>query len=121
MKPKLKKFTEFGKGILPNEAKYLASICQFKDAEKIRIMERLVENALSEDQFKKFDPAIDKRKYTYIKGWIVKKLTAIDVDITIDRLMLLKKKILTDAITSDEEKAFLHYILNYKQIDHNFQ
>lgn len=121
MKIKLKKFTEFSKSILPNEAKYLASIHKFTDSEKIRIMEQLVSNALSQDQFSKFDTAFDKRKYTYIKTWIEKKLAAIDVDKTIDWLIVLKKKILTDAITASEEKQFLQHLSNYKEVDYNFQ
>ena len=84
-------------------------------------MDQVIENALSEYQFKGFDTSIDKRKYTYIKTWIEKKLTAIDVDKTIAWLTQLKEKILTDAITFEEEKHFLHYIVNYKAVDYNFQ
>ena len=121
MKIKLKKFTEFSKRILPNEANYLASVHRFVDEEKIRIIEQVIENALSPHQFKNFDTTYDKRKYTYVKNWIKRKLTAIDVDKTTDRLMALKKKILTDAITPAEEKQFLQYISNYKKVNYNFQ
>ncbi|WP_179318850.1 hypothetical protein [Winogradskyella helgolandensis] len=121
MKTKLKKFTEFSKTILPNEAKYLESRYQFTDNEKLEIIELLIANALSHNKRVDFDNNIDKRKYSYIKNWVEKKLASIDVDATIAWIMSLQKKILTDAIASHEEKAFLHYISIYKNIEFNFQ
>ncbi len=121
MKTKLKKFTEFSKTILPNEAKYLQTVYQFKGKEKQEISNLIVKNALSKNKAIAFDTSIDKRKYSYIKNWTQKKLASIDVDVTIDWLMSLKKKILTDAITSQEEKEFLQYIVAYKTIEYNFQ
>lgn len=121
MKGKLKKFTEFSKTILPNEAKYLESRYHFTDSEKLTIISRVITNALSQNTFVDFDEEIDKRKYSYIKNWIEKKLASIDVDATIGWIMLLKQKILTDAITSNEEKEFLSYISTYKTINFNFQ
>lgn len=118
---KLKKFTEFSKSILPNEAKYLQTVYQFKGEEKRIISDLVIKNALSKKGFTDFDTSIDKRKYSYVKSWTQKKLRSIDVDVTINWLMSLKKKILTDAITSQEEKEFLHYIITYKSIEHNFQ
>lgn len=120
MKTKLKKFTEFSKTILPNEAKYLETQYQFVDGEKLQIIERIIVNSLSQSRFTDFDISIDKRKYSYIKDWIEKKLQSIDVDANIGWLMALNQKILTDAIASDEEKAFLNYIASYKTIDFNF-
>ncbi|WP_027126844.1 hypothetical protein [Gelidibacter mesophilus] len=90
------------------------------DGEKLQIIERIIVNALSQSRFTDFDISIDKRKYSYIKDWIEKKLQSIDVDANIGWLMALNQKILTDAITSDEEKAFLNYIASYKTIDFNF-
>lgn len=121
MKTKLKKFTEFSKTILPNEAKYLQNRYQFTDGEKLQIIELLIANALSQKDFVDFDTSINKRKYSYIKDWVEKKLANIDVDVTIAWLIALKQKILTDAIASSEEKAFLHYIASYKNIEFNFQ
>ncbi|MBU2926926.1 hypothetical protein [Winogradskyella psychrotolerans] len=121
MKTKLKKFTEFSKTILPNEAKYLESRYQFTDDEKLNIIELLIANALSHNKRVDFYDNIDKRKYSYIKNWVEKKLASIDVDATIAWIMSLQKKILTDAIASHEEKAFLHYISTYKNIEFNFQ
>lgn len=121
MKTKLKKFTAFSKSILPNEAKYLESRYQFTDSEKRDIIGLTIANALSQNKPEEFDYTFDKRKYSYIKDWIDKKLASIDVDTTIAWIMTLKKKILTDAIASDEEGEFLNYISAYKIIDFNFQ
>ena len=121
MKQKLKKFTEFSKTILPHEANYLQSVIQFTDEEKLQIINLLITNALSKIEFKDFDTSINKRKYSYIKDWVEKKLASIDVDATIDWIITLKKKILTDAITSTEELEFLQYIVQYKTVEYNFQ
>ena len=121
MKPKLKKFTEFSQNILPHEATYLSALHQFKDPEKSQIIELVITNSLSEKNPISFNQQIDKRKYSYIKKWINNKLSTIDVDIIINWIMLLKNKVLTDAITTSEEKEFLQYIINYKKVDYNFQ
>lgn len=121
MKTKLKKFTAFSRTILPNEAKYLENKFQFTDLEKRSIISLVIDNALSHNKPVDFDDDINKRKYSYIKDWTEKKLASIDVDSTIAWIMSLNKKILTDAITSNEEKEFLHYISAYKSIAYNFQ
>ncbi|WP_053975948.1 hypothetical protein [Mangrovimonas xylaniphaga] len=122
MKVKLKKFTEFSKSILPNEAKYLASLShQIQDDEKMQILTRIIDNAVLETGFVDFDVAIDKRKYTYIKNWVDKKLEAIDVDKNIVWLLRLRQLILTDAISYEDEKEFLHFLHHYKHIDYYFQ
>ena len=121
MKTKLKKFTAFSKSILPNEAKYLEERYQFTDSEKRNIISLVITNALSQNKRIDFNDNIDKRKYSYIKDWIEKKLASIDVDATIGWIMSLNKKILTDAIASNEEKEFLHYISTYKTVEYNFQ
>ena len=92
-KIKLKKFIHFSESILPNEAKYLLKIQQLKDAEKKEILGLLLENSLVENQPKPFSTLIDKRKYSYIKNWAEKRLARIDVDVTLEWLIDLKKKI----------------------------
>lgn len=121
MKVKLKKFTEFSKGVLPNEARYLASKVKFVDLEKLQIIEKTLHNALPENTVLPFDALIDKRKFSYIKSWIESKLNLIDVDKKLMWLMNLKEKILLDAISGSEEKEMLNYIANYKDVDYNFQ
>ena len=120
-KIKLKKFIHFSESILPNEAKYLLKIQQLKDAEKKEILGLLLENSLVENQPKPFSTLIDKRKYSYIKNWAEKRLARIDVDVTLEWLIDLKKKILTDAIASEDEKMFLKHIVHYKKVDFNFK
>ncbi len=121
MKTKLKKFTEFSQHILPHEATYLCGLHQFKDPEKKQIIELVISNSLTENNPLAFNQDIDKRKYSYIKKWINIKLSAIDVDIIINWIMMLKNKVLTDAITATEEKELLQYIINYSKVDYNFQ
>lgn len=120
-KVKLKKFTEFSKTILPNEAKYLVSQHQFTDNEKTEILNQLVNGALTNNAKGHFDTSIDKRKYSYVKNWVSRKLESIDVDETAKWILDLNKKILLDAIVSSEEKAFLNFLANYKKTGYNFQ
>ena len=56
-----------------------------------------------------------------IKNWAEKRLARIDVDVTLEWLIDLKKKILTDAISSEDEKMFLKHIVHYKKVDFNFK
>lgn len=121
MKVKLKKFTQFAREILPNEANYLATVVQFSDDEKCTIIAQLIANATSENNFTEFNESIDKRKYTYIKNWVKKKLSLIDVDATLAWFLDLKHKILVDTINASEEQQFLGYLLQYKKVDFNFQ
>ncbi|WP_053970272.1 hypothetical protein [Mangrovimonas sp. ST2L15] len=121
MKVKLKKFTEFNKQLLPNEARYLASKENFLDAEKKAIFDLLISNCLNQTGFEEFDDSINKRKYSYIKNWVERRIRAIDVDLTLEWLIDLKRKILTDAITADDEAEFLGYLTQYKSIEFNFQ
>jgi len=119
---KLKKFTEFSKTILPNEAKYLEKRIRFVDAEKCDIIKLLISNALPNNNFKAFNVDLDKRKYTYIKSWVLKQLRAIDVDVSINWILSLKNKILTDIISPKEESDFLMFLSDYdKELDFNFQ
>ena len=120
-KIKLKKFIEFSKHVLPNEIKYLLKIQQLKDDEKKEILKLLLENSLEGNNAKDFSINIDKRKYSYIINWAETKLANIDVDLTLVWLIELKKKILTDSISSDDEKIFLKHIINYKKVEFNFK
>lgn len=122
MKVKLKKFIEFSSSILPNEAKYLASVDhKIKDHEKQRIILAVINNAIPENKYIDFNIEIDKRKYTYIKSWIEDKLSAIDVDKTILWLLDLRKNILTDSVSYQQEVEFLNYLSHYQKIDFYFQ
>lgn len=122
MKIKLKKFFEFSSSILPNEAKYLDSLShKIKDPEKKIIISSVINNAIPENVQVDFSLEIDKRKYTYIKSWIENKLNAIDVDKTIVWLLELRRCILTDSISYQQEIEFLHYLVHYRGLDFYFQ
>lgn len=106
---------------MPHEAYYLSSVIWFTDQGKISIAKRLIDNATSTSVFVPFDPAIDKRKYSYVKKWINQKLDEIDVDKNIAWLIYLKEKLLTDQIETKDETELLAYIDRYKEITHFFQ
>ena len=121
MKPKLKIFEEFSKSLLPHEARYLQSLANFQDAEKRSIFENLVTNSLNPEQEISFDSDIDKRKYHHIKTWAEHKLSLRDVDKVANWLLDFDKKLALDLVTSEEEKAILDYVKNYREITFNFQ
>ena len=77
MKSKLKIFNDFAEGILPHEASYLLKDHKIRDKEKESILNTVCSNASSLVVSYDFDENIDKRKYTYIKKWISKKLEKI--------------------------------------------
>ena len=121
MKPKLKIFEDFGKALLPHEARYLKNLANFQDAEKQEIFQNLVQNSLHPENEISFNSEIDKRKYNHIKTWAEKKLKLRDVDQVADWLLDFNKKLALDLVTSAEEKVILDYVKNYKNITFNFQ
>lgn len=121
MKPKLKIFEEFSKSLLPHEARYLQSVANFQDTEKRGIFENLLANSLNPERETPFDSDIDKRKYHHIKTWAEHKLSLRDVDKVANWLLDFDKKLALDLVTSEEEKAILDYVKNYRDITFNFQ
>ncbi len=120
MRNKLQKFGEFAAGLLPHETAYLLSVQQFEDDVKLSILELMHENCSRIKQQESYDTAIDKRKYSNLKSWIEERLSAIDVDERFDRLSLMERKIMTDAIEPNEEKALLKAIREYEEPDFYF-
>ncbi|GAA4313547.1 hypothetical protein GCM10023115_29850 [Pontixanthobacter gangjinensis] len=121
MKSKLKIFTDFAEGVLPHEASYLQKENRIRDREKSEILERVCRNAERFFTSEEFDEEIDKRKYAYIKKWIGQKLERADVDAHLEYLSHIEKQILTDTISSSEEKELLEYIHIYDQTSFYFQ
>lgn len=121
MKSKLKIFTDFAEGVLPHEASFLLKENRIRDDEKESILNIVCKNAgrfvTSED----FDENIDKRKYAYIKKWISQKLDRVDVDSHLEYLTHIEKQILTDTISSQEEKELLEFISAYDHTSFYFQ
>lgn len=121
MKSKLKIFNDFAEGILPHEAYYLSSDSKIRDDEKEWILKKTCENAWSLIDLRQFDESIDKRKYTYIKNWINKKLKNADVDEHLKYLSIIENEILTDSIGPSSEKILLSKIASYKHTSFYFQ
>lgn len=117
---KRERFTEFTSSLLPHEVAYLDKIQKLKDPENIWILGRIrhYSNHPSESCF--FDSLIDKRKYSYLKKWITSKLEAIDADHFFFWMAEIDKKIMTDAINPDEEKALLSMINKFKDTGYYF-
>tara|TARA_Y100001980_G_scaffold45944_1_gene27717 strand:- start:1478 stop:2914 length:1437 start_codon:yes stop_codon:yes gene_type:complete len=120
VKVKLKKFTAFAKGILPHEADYLLSIEQFEDLQKVEILQRLKENAHQQQNQLPFNTRINKRKYSSLMDWIQKRLDTIDVDKYFEWINEMDRKVITDAISNEEEKVLLRRIKTYQHPIHNF-
>lgn len=114
MRDQLKKFTEFASTLLPNETAYLLSVQQFKDSERLAILQRADSNAHHIAQFKPYDLAIDKRKYNHLQNWIQARLHEADVDEHFSWMLDLEQKITTDTIRVEEEKALLKSIRTYQ-------
>ena len=121
MKSRLKIFNDFAEGILPHEASYLLKENKIRDEEKESILKRVCENAGRFFSSQNFDENIDKRKYTYIKKWINKKLEKADVDEHLNYLSSIENKILTDTISPLEERVLLDHISSYDHTSFYFQ
>lgn len=115
MRGKLQKFTAFTNTLLPHETRYLLSVQQFKDEERLAILQRIDHNAHHIDQFTAYDLDIDKRKYNHLKNWIEERLAAIDVDQRLSWMLDTEQKILTDGINREEEKKLLKMIRSEQQ------
>lgn len=107
MPGKLAKFTAFANSLYPHELDYLIDIQQFDIEENIKILNLINYNAKNPKNTLPFDPTIDKRRYSYMKNWIEKRLDETDVDVYYDWLIKIEKKVMTDVILPDEEKELL--------------
>ncbi|MEM7573966.1 MAG: hypothetical protein AAF433_13750 [Bacteroidota bacterium] len=114
MRSPLQKFTEFTNQLLPHETAYLLSIHQFKDHERLSILQRIDFNATQIEQFQPYDTSIDKRKYYHLTNWINKRLQQIDVDAHFNWMLEMEQKIMTDSILAEEEKQLLKSIRHYQ-------
>ena len=121
MKSKLKIFADFAEGVLPHEAAFLQKENRIRDDEKEEILNKVCRNARRLDVFENFDEDIDKRKYAYIKKWIARKLGRVDVDSHLEYLTYTEQQILTDTISSSEEKEMLEFIRIYDHTSFYFQ
>ncbi|UZR97902.1 hypothetical protein [Chondrinema litorale] len=113
MKEKLKKFKEFASEILPHEAKYLCSIQQFEDDEKLDILNTIAYNCNQINRPKPFNEYIDKRKYSSLKNWIQKKLDEINVDLHFEWINEMDRRVMTDTLRPEDEHQIFRLLKNY--------
>lgn len=111
---KLEVFTQFANKLLPHETRYLLSTQQLEDQNKLAILQRIHDNCSDINQFTPYDSNLDKRKYSNLKGWIKRRLEAIDVDDSFEWMTELERQIMTDAITPSAEQLLLKRIRHYQ-------
>ncbi|MEZ4684983.1 MAG: hypothetical protein R3B47_02655 [Bacteroidia bacterium] len=120
MRSKLKVFTSFANSLLPHETQYLLSVQKMVDPVKLKILKEIDQKSHRFQASNTYDSAIDKRKYSHLKNWIVKQLHIIDVDRHFDWMIELETKISQDMISPSEEKELLKEIRNYESPTFNF-
>lgn len=107
---KLKPFTDFAATLLPHETAWLLSVQQFGDPAKLSILERLHRNCQQIRDLEPYDETIDKRKYSSLKTWIAERLRDNDDDARFEWMNDMERKIMTDSIEPEEERALLRAI-----------
>jgi predicted HTH domain antitoxin len=120
MRQRLKKFSLFAHSLLPHEADYLLSVEKFGDKQRSELLKQVARNCRLPDTAIAYDEKVDKRKFSHLKNWMQDKLNSIDVDMQFKRLCDLEIKLMTDAITPDEEKELLAHFKNSRAADYNF-
>lgn len=113
MRKQLGKFIEFSKGILPHEIEYLLKSNRLEDPDRLAILKRLHQNIQQFPPGESYDAEIDKRTYSHLKNWIVKQLSAVDVDDFYTWISQLDIKIVEDSIAPEEERALLKAVDQY--------
>lgn len=107
---KIARFHDFAASLLPHEVDFLEKNHRLKDPENIQILQQLKHCVYNPLQKSHFDRSIDKRKYSYMKKWILEKLEQIDADHFFFKLTEWDQKIMTDAISHDDEIELLQLI-----------
>jgi hypothetical protein len=110
MKVKLSQFSDFAKSLLPEEVLLASYSHKFKDPDNIEILRRTVQCAVEHDSFTGFDQTLDKRKYTYVKNWILRKLESIDVDEQYDWMVDTERMVMHDNIEPLRERQLIQLI-----------
>lgn len=113
MKTKLKIFIQFVQQLFPHEVIYLQSKQQFVDPDNLKILADIAQYHQQSINSPCFNPQIDKRKYSRIKGWISKQLMAIDVDLQFEWITHVEKQIMMDTIQPEEEQQIIRSIKTY--------
>lgn len=114
MRHPLQKFTDFTHTLLPHETAYLLRVQQFKDGERLAILERVHRNAQRTEGFTPYDASIDKRKYHHFANWVKTRLAEVDVDERMSWMLRLENRIMTDTVRAEEERELLRAIRRYQ-------
>lgn len=117
---KREKFADFAATLMPHELQHIENIQKLIDPENLRILEQIRHCTKHPFEPIQRDKSIDKRKYSYMKKWISEKLEAIDADSFFFAMIELEKKIMTDAINPEEEKALYAQIRSYNKQGYYF-
>ena len=110
MRTQLASFTEFAHALYPHEIHYLLDNNKLQGEDSLRILQLIHYNSQNPGNRLPFDPQIDKRKYSNVKKWIQEKLEKLDVDRFFGWIKDLEQKIMTDAISAEEEKALIQHL-----------
>lgn len=110
MKRKLNTFSDFANQLYPHEADYLMGVHKFTKELNCQILNTIQHNCHHPEKRRDFDPSVDKRSYSYMKGWITQMLDKADVDQFYEWLSHAEKQVMTDVITPAEEKEILAYL-----------
>ena len=98
---------------MPHEIDYLLHVQQFEDAQRLEILQTIQKYQGSKQI--PFDETIDKRKYSHLKNWIEQRLAEIDVDLSLKWLLSAEEAILTDQITTSQEKRLLKSLQSWDE------
>lgn len=131
MRTKLVTFSEFANQLYPHEADYLMSVHKFTKGVNQLILGTIHYNCYHPSQHREYDSSIDKRSYSYVKTWINEVLDRADVDKFYEWLAYTEKQVMTDAITSEEEKEIIvrvktvtpsnYYFLRFYELIEHFR
>jgi hypothetical protein len=97
---------------LPHETTYLLNKQQFADPDNLTILKQTHEKVAGVTPQPDFSTHIDKRKYSRMIQWISENLNNADVDKEFDLLIELEKKLMNDAISTEDEQILLTLIKN---------
>jgi hypothetical protein len=113
-------FKDFAATLLPHEVEYLENVSRFKEKDNVQILDELKRCTHQVGSTFSMDKNIDKRKYAYVKKWILNKLHAIDADDHFDYISRLDLKIMTDALHPEDETNILSLIASAQPTDYYF-
>ncbi len=110
MKHKLTAFVDFAGKLYPHETDLLLGRSRFVKENNRAILQIIHHNSHHPENQLPFDQGIDKRVYSYIKGWITETLDHEEVDKFYEWLLATEKQVMTDSILPEEEKQIISFV-----------